>query len=71
MPLPREETTPPVMNTYRAMGFTGYLHFIDSASPNFSNPEITRGKRGNRPEYGQKKTGRFWPAGVLCADRDY
>jgi hypothetical protein len=35
MPLPREETTPPVMNTYRAMGFTGYLFTSDSASPNF------------------------------------
>jgi hypothetical protein len=40
------------------MGFTGYLHFIDSASPKFFKPEITREKRGNWPEYGQKKTGR-------------
>jgi hypothetical protein len=24
-----------VMNTYRAMGFTGYLFTSDSASPNF------------------------------------
>lgn len=35
MPFPREETTPPVMNTYRAMGVTGYLFTNDSATEKF------------------------------------
>lgn len=31
MPFPREETTPPVINTYRAMGFRAYRGPTDSA----------------------------------------
>ncbi|CAN0652854.1 protein of unknown function [Nitratireductor aquimarinus] len=32
MPFPREETTPPVIKTYRAMGLIAYPDTGDSAS---------------------------------------
>jgi hypothetical protein len=34
--LPREETTPPVMKTYRAMGVIAYLDRLDSARAKLS-----------------------------------
>jgi hypothetical protein len=63
--LPREETTPPVMNTYRAMGFTGYRFKNDSATEKFIFQNFFV-QKVRVAKFKQKKTG-----GRLASAGDY